>query len=152
MDEKMLKRIKGKKEVWKPVKGYEGLYEVSSTGRIYGKFRKIILEPTMHQPSLKFRMNLNKRPPYLKVGLSKNGISKNYRVHRLVAEAFLDNPEDKPHVNHINSIPFDNRVQNLEWCTPQENMQHSHELRKKEAIKKEKILGITEKGQLLLSL
>jgi len=63
---------------------------------------------------------------YLRLELSKDGGRKHFRIHRLVIETFLPNPENKPQVNHINGIKNDNRIENLEWCTALENMQHAH--------------------------
>jgi hypothetical protein len=154
MEEKLYRRIKKKREIWKPVKGFENLYEVSNTGRVYSKIKKIVLEPSILMPSLKWRAVSRNRStkPYFEVLLRKDGKQKHCLVHRLVAEAFLENPENKPFVNHLNEVTVDNRVQNLEWCTPKENVEHSQRLRKMEEMKIEKITGKTKHGQLLLRL
>lgn len=154
MDKKLYQRIKRKKEIWKPVKGFENLYEVSNAGRVYSKSKKLVLEPAILMPSWKQRISGKKGPakPYFEVVLHKDRKKKHCLVHRLVAEAFLDNPENKPIVNHLNEVTADNRVQNLQWCTAKENTQHSLNLRKMEKLKIEKITGVTKKGQLLLPL
>lgn len=99
-------------EIWKDIKGYEGLYQISSLGRVkslkFGKDK--ILKPTH---------TYNK---YMRVDLCHHNKVKKHKVHRLVAEAFIPNPEGKSEVNHINTIQTDNRVENLEWCTHKENM------------------------------
>lgn len=104
-----------KKEVWKPVVGYEGLYEVSDQGRVrslnYRRTGKVqILKP-----------GFTRR--YLLVSLLKDGEKKHFLVHRLVALAFIpnDDPEHKTQCNHINEDRLDNRACNLNWMTPKEN-------------------------------
>ena len=100
-----------KKEIWKPVVGYEGLYMVSNWGRVKSiKFGK---ERILKQ---------NIRRGYYYVGLSKNGIVKNYYVHRLVATYFVDNPNNKEQVNHKDGVKTNNVYTNLEWVTQEENM------------------------------
>lgn len=104
------------KEIWKPVVGYEGLYEVSSIGRIrslnYYNTGKSAIMPLQA-----------KEGAYIKVSLkSRDGEWKCYRVHRLVAMAFLPKPSpEQRYVNHINGNKQDNRVENLEWCTAKQN-------------------------------
>ena len=93
-------------EVWKPVPGYKSLYDASNFGRVRSlKFGKIrILKQLKHNCG------------YLKVLLYKDGKGKRFFVHRLVAEAFIPNPDNLPQVNHINEIKTDNSAWNLEWC------------------------------------
>ena len=112
---------------WKPVKGYEGLYEVSSDGRVRGIDR---LDSIGRRCKGIERKQFIVGDGYLQVRLNKDGVAKGYGVHRLVAIAFRDNPEDKREVNHINCDKLDNRVENLEWVTPSENQRHWRELRK----------------------
>lgn len=106
-------------ETWLPVIGYEELYTISNFGNIRSIHYKggniiKILKP-----------QLNKRLGYLYINLWKNNERKGKRLHKLVAEAFILNPEKKGDVNHINGIKTDNRVENLEWNTRSENMIHA---------------------------
>ena len=113
--------------IWKPVVGYEGLYEVSNTGLI--KSLNCYNLKTPHLLSLCFNAN-----GYLKVGLSKNNKTKQMLVHRIVAEAFIPNPDNLEMVNHRDEDKTNNNVNNLEWCTRSYNQLYSiglHPERKK---------------------
>lgn len=111
-------------EIFKDLKDYEGLYQVSNCGRVLslakgdGNGNKDRI--------LKQAPNVCKHGTYYYVSPSKNGKARSQQVHRLVAQAFLPNPENKPHVNHIDNDPSNNHVDNLEWCTHSENMLHAH--------------------------
>ena len=107
---------------WKPVEGYEGLYEVSDQGEVRGIDR--INSINHRQKGVVLKTTLNKRTKYLYVGLRRGGERKTVPVHRIVAKAFVDNPENKATVNHINEIKTDNRACNLEWLTLTENLNY----------------------------
>jgi len=150
MTREELKRLASQKEeTWLPVKGYEGLYEVSNMGRVYSIKTKKVLVPLKALPSIKYR-KFKKISPYLKVGLYKENKKKNKKLHRLVAEAFIENPDNKPYVNHINEIKTDCTAFNLEWVTESENVNHSNNIRKKEEMKIQEVIRQEENGQLLL--
>ena len=101
-------------EIWLPIEGYTGLYEVSDQGRV----RSLNYGCTGRTQVLKPEMLIH---GYLRVGLSKNGKTKHHLVHRLVAQAFLANPEGLEQVNHRDENKANNAVSNLEWCTAKEN-------------------------------
>lgn len=108
-------------EVWKDIIGYDGFYQVSNLGRVRSTNRLVNNKPCVGQ-ILKTQID---KGGYLYVALSAHCFHKVYKVHRLVATAFIPNPENKPQVNHINGVKTDNRVENLEWNTAQENKIHS---------------------------
>lgn len=111
------------KENWKDIKGFEGLYQVSDLGNIKSLGNGSSTDSRTKQVRI-LKLQL-KKTGYLQVKLCKEGRSFYKRPHRLVAEAFIYNPENKKEVNHINGIKNDNRVENLEWCTSSENQIHS---------------------------
>ena len=104
-------------EIWKEVVGYEGLYEISNFGRVKSLNYK-------HTGKEKI-INFGKNPKgYYKVALFNDSIRKDTLVHRMVAEAFIPNPDNLPHVNHKDENKTNNRVDNLEWCTNQYNINY----------------------------
>lgn len=110
-------------ELWKDIKNYEGLYQVSNLGRVkrisyhHGSSGTIIHKEKILKPIL------NKKNGYLYYGLSNNGL-KSFRAHKLVLNTF--NPNEGMQINHKNGNKQDNRLINLEWCTPKENIQHAY--------------------------
>ena len=112
-------------EEWKSISGYEGLYEVSSYGRVKRlKISYIRKNGIMvHKPELILKPNYFSGG-YFRVGMYKNKTFKYYLIHRLVAQAFLPNPDNLPEVNHKDEDKSNNRVDNLEWCDHKYNMNY----------------------------
>lgn len=109
-------------EEWRSIKGFEGYYEVSNLGRVRSCRRQVkncycywTIEPKIMKPCISTHTG------YFYVGLSKSNRKYTKTIHRLVAIAFIPNHENKPCVDHINTIRTDNRVENLRWCTLKEN-------------------------------
>jgi len=111
-------------EVWKPIEGYEGFYEVSNLGRVRSykpkanskllrRITPVILTPQINEHG------------YMVICLGGRKSLKTWRVHRLVAMHFVENTEGKPFVNHIDGNKSNNKANNLEWCTKSENMVHA---------------------------
>ena len=112
------------KEIWKDIAGYEGLYQISNFGRVKSLPRE--LKRFADRKCLTKERILKAHPNskgYLRVPLKKDGIEEKRFLHRLVAEAFIPNPNNKSEVNHIDNIPINNAVENLEWTTHKENME-----------------------------
>ena len=105
-------------EIWKPIAGYENLYEISNLGMVKSLKRDVMIGNTCnvrHLPERLLKLATNS-VGYLQVCLCKDGKLKWHRVHRLVAQAFLPNPDNLPEVNHKDEDKMNNRVDNLEWC------------------------------------
>lgn len=126
--ETIIENLEG--EIWKPVVGYEGLYEISNKGRLKGLSRE-------YQVKCRWGSLVSKKMPeklykpymteqgYWATFLFNQG-RKHVSIHRLVATAFCENPDNKPHVNHKDSNRLNNTTENLEFCTHQENMIHGY--------------------------
>ena len=117
----------------KPIEGYEGIYVVTRQGEIYSLNRIGNNGKPLNGKLMKTSDN---GKGYRKIRLCKNGKVKTYIVHRLVAKAFLPNPNGYPIVNHKNGDKTDNRVENLEWCTHSYNMEHASRIGLLNPIKK----------------
>lgn len=91
------------------IKGYEGIYAITSCGKVWSYRRKIFLKPSPDKDG------------YLRVSLMKDGQKKNVFIHRLVADAYISNPNGLPQVNHLNEIKTANYINNLAWCDAKEN-------------------------------
>ena len=120
------------KEEWRNIKGYEGYYQVSNFGRVRSLDRKV---PCKGGKCFKKGTILSQRfnrvnKTYIKkeVALCKFGKCTTTAVHRLVGKAFIPNPENKPQINHKDFDPTNNHIDNLEWCTVKENIQHAWKL------------------------
>lgn len=112
-------------EVWKDIKGYRGLYRISNHGNIKSLARWVNAGKHGYFTKERILSNKTKSNQYITVALSKDGKRESTRIHRLVAEAFIPNKDNKEQVNHIDLDKKNNNVGNLEWVTPSENIQHA---------------------------
>ena len=110
-----------KDEVWRDVKGYEGQYQVSNKGNVRSVDR---INHIGRRHSGRTLRSAYSADGYPQVALCKNGKMKTKYIHRLVAEAFIPNPNNSPQINHIDEVKDNNNVENLEWCTSKYNINH----------------------------
>ena len=120
-------------EIWKDIPGYEGLYQVSSLGRIKSVERMVYIQmPDGRHSYWRHKKEKIKTTPvfgsagYCQLMLYKGNVGKMFQVHRIVCLAFIPNPNNLPTVNHKNGIRTDNRLDNLEWCSYRDNELHSY--------------------------
>lgn len=120
-------------EIWKDIKGYEGKYQVSNLGRI-----KVLNYKRSGQEHI---MATKNNKGYCEIRLAKDGKRKDFIVHRLVAQAFIPNPNNLPQVNHIDENKTNNCVNNLEWCTQAYNNSYGTRLERVSATLKNKYMA-----------
>ena len=123
-------------EIWKDVEEFKGVLQVSNLGRIRTLDHYVRHKYPNHKKLIKGRIRklFIGNSGYYYFMFNHNGISKHLQVHRLVAKAFIPNPNNKPQVNHVNANKLDNRVENLEWCTNEYNVNYGT-ARKRQARK-----------------
>lgn len=115
-------------EIWKPIEGYEGLYDVSNLGRVRRREKVSERRTDGCSTILPERiLKANTSRAYLTVGLVKDYKQKTFLVHRLVANAFLPRTPEQTYINHLDVNPRNNRADNLEWCTQSHNIQYAYD-------------------------
>ena len=138
-------------EIWKPVKDYEEYYEVSNLGRVRSLDRYVNCANGQRLHKGKILQLEVDRLGYRLAHVSKDGKDDRLLVHRMVAEAFIDNPEDYPCVNHKDETPWNNKISNLEWCTYAYNNQYNELNQKRFKTRSNNIVnGITKIGTSIL--
>ena len=130
-----------KKEIWKNIPNYEGLYQISNLGRVKRLAYSKEISPKGYKQVVHYKEKILKlyfSKNYIQVNLCKNGKSTNKLVHRLVAEAFIPNPNNYKYINHKDENKHNNWVENLEWCTQQYNVLYGNGYKRHKDIFREK--------------
>ncbi len=134
-------------EIWKPIKGFEGLYDVSSFGRIRSCARVILCNNryvVSHKERI-LRQSYNRQNGYYSVSIGRNHYFRSFYVHRLVAGAFLLNPNNHNEVNHKDENKGNNRADNLEWCDRRHNLTYGSHNERCLETKRQRKVGIYPK-------
>lgn len=131
-------------EIYKPIPEYDN-YEISNYGNIRSTKHNI---PKL----LKYDLAIRNHTKYFRVTLCKDGKTKRFQVHQLVARVFIPNPDSKPHINHIDNNGINNHVSNLEWCTHTENMQHSANQGRQNEVRKLGCEAARQRQDMLMTL
>jgi len=113
-------------EIWRDIKGYEGFFQISNKGRVKSLAR---VDRRGHRVKERILKHHTSRNGYHRVGLNKNGKYPIKYIHRLISEAFIPNPENKPQINHIDGNKLNNKIDNLEWVTSKQNCIHARDNR-----------------------
>lgn len=132
-------------EIWKDIRGYEGLYQVSNLGKVKGLARV-----TCRNHKIKERILKETHYKYAQVSLWKEGKERKVYIHRLVALAFIENPNNFPEVNHKDENTFNNCVDNLEWCTSKYNANYGNRTEKCIGFKRKPVIKV-ETGEVYIS-
>lgn len=131
-------------EIWRDIPNYEGLYQVSSFGRI----KSLHYNKTNKEQILSLRIG-HTRNNYIDVMLCKDGQHTRFKVHRLVAIVFIPNPNNYPHINHKDENPMNNHVDNLEWCTPSYNLNYGNWALHQRLVRGHKIAKMDLEGNII---
>jgi len=130
-----------KEEIWKDINGYEGYYQISNKGNVRSLNRYIKYD----DGRVRFHKGKNMKPHpsssgYLCIKLSKNGLFYHTFLHRLIAEAFIENPNNLPIINHKDENPSNNSIENLEWCTYEYNNSYNNLRERRDATFKKRLI------------
>ena len=139
-------------EIWLPIEGYENLYEVSNLGRVRSLEHTVIKKNgvKLKVPGKILKPRSNNRG-YLMIRLYKNGIYRDFLLHRIVSTAFIPNPDKKFQVNHLDEDTLNNSAENLEWCTQKENVNYGTGIKRSSEKRSKQVLCV-ELNQIFPSL
>ncbi len=137
-------------EVWKPIKNYENLYEISNTGRVRSLSRKVFVTNRYGAKSTRMTKSKELKKKYVGIyygfDLCKNGKKKSHTLHKLLAEVFIPNPNNYKYINHKDENKLNNSLDNLEWCTAKYNCNYGVRNEKISKTLKERFLRV--KGEI----
>lgn len=138
-------------EIWKDIKAYEGLYQISNSGNVRSLDRYETNGRTMilYKGKMLSKAISHSNKGYYIVSLSKKGKSTKKYIHRLIAEAFIPNPNNYPCINHKNENKLDNRIENLEWCTDIYNINYGNRNKKASKNISKRIVQISKDNKII---